>query len=282
MTTNLIVDLSNLVHAAKWSTMKDSGFSEGLIMHSVLTSILYSAKEFNVDGILIACDGANNFRYKIYPEYKGNRESDEYTLRLRAVLVELGEFFNTCTSIPAIRVNGAEADDVIAIIAQNAINKMIILSTDKDFVQLCNDKVRLYAPTLQLERTSEDPNYDLFLKCIRGDKGDNIFSAYPRVRETKLKEAWNNSLDMINLMETVLPDGKIVKDLYEFNKSLIDLSKQPTEIKDDVFAAINNIEKSSNKYDYMKTIKFFGKWDMKNMADETQKNSLFFKKKFVL
>lgn len=282
MKTNLVVDISNLVHAAKYSTMKESEFSEGLIMHSVINSILYSAQQFSVDGILIAMDGANNWRFKLYPEYKGNREADEYTPRLRAILIELGEFFNSCTSIPAIRVDGAEADDVIAVTAQNTTNNIVILSTDKDFVQLCNDKVRLYAPTLQLERISEDPKYDLFLKCIRGDRGDNVFSAYPRVRETKLKEAWGNPLDMINLMETVLPDGKTVKELYEFNKSLVDLTKQPTEIRLAILDVINNIDKSNLKYDFMKTIKFFGRHGMVNMANEAQKNSIYFKKAFVL
>lgn len=87
--------------------------------------------------------------------------------------------------------------------------------------------------------------YALFVKCMRGDSGDGIFSAYPRVQEKKLKAAWEDRNDVgynwNNLMLQEWEDGKDddgkpnmvrVLDKYNFNKSLIDLSAQPDHIKE--------------------------------------------------
>jgi uncharacterized protein (DUF1919 family) len=78
---------------------------------------------------------------------------------------------------------------------------------------------------------------------MRGDSGDSIFSAYPKVRETKLKAAWEDRNDLgynwNNLMLQEWRDEdddgneKTVRvlDAYNFNKMLIDLTQQPHEIK---------------------------------------------------
>ena len=97
-----------------------------------------------------------------------------------------------------------------------------------------------------------DPAWLLFEKCMRGDSSDNVFSAYPGVREkgTKnkvgLREAfgdrdrqgynWNNMM----LQRWLDPDGieHRVLDDYERNRTLIDLTAQPTEIKQQVDSAI--------------------------------------------
>jgi predicted nuclease of predicted toxin-antitoxin system len=259
-----------------------SEFSEGLIIHKAISDVIYAADTFSVDGVLIACDSKNNWRKTVYPEYKGNRVPDEYASRMKTVMHEVRDFFKTCTSVPAISVDGAEADDVIAYAVAHTTENCIILSGDKDFIQLVDgDRVRLYAPILKLERTSTDPQYDLFEKCIRGDAGDNIFSAYPRVRSTKLQQAWENPVDMLNIMETVRKDGQIVKDVYQFNKQLIDLSMQPEHITESIKTALNSITESNQKYDFVKTLKFLGKWDLKNLPEAINKNHQFFQMTFL-
>ena len=280
---NLIVDLSNLVHASKWAIIKNGEFSEAHIMHKVIADIFSAAHKFDIDGILIACDGSHNWRKKIYPDYKGNREPDEYAGRLKEVMIALQQFFNECTSIPAIGVDGAEADDIIAIATQITKHDCVILSGDKDFIQLLDGShVRLYSPTLQIERTSDNPAYDLFEKCIRGDSGDNIFSAYPRVRATKLQAAWNDKIAMLNLMETTLPDGRLVKTAYEFNQELIDLTRQPAQLKVSIKSAINNGVDNVQTYNFVHVLKFLGKWNMKILVSSINENSSFLKMPFII
>ena len=88
-------------------------------------------------------------------------------------------------------------------------------------------------------------DYALFLKCIRGDKTDNIFSAYPGVREKGssktigIREAyedrhtkgynWNNFMN-----QTWIDHNEVehkVKDRFALNETLIDLTKIPDEVK---------------------------------------------------
>lgn len=76
-----------------------------------------------------------------------------------------------------------------------------------------------------------DPAWELFEKCIRGDTSDNIKSAFPRVQKTTMKKAfyggtieWNSFL---NSKWGPKDNKQLVKDRYELNKMLIDLSAQP-------------------------------------------------------
>jgi hypothetical protein len=94
----------------------------------------------------------------------------------------------------------------------------------------------------------------LFVKCVRGDTGDGIFSAFPGVRyagsskKTGIREAWEdrnaggynwNNFMLQRWQKLLGTDGdgnKIVKEVlvldeFKFNESLIDLTKQPDEIK---------------------------------------------------
>lgn len=121
---------------------------------------------------------------------------------------------------------------------------------DKNSKRMVNLKTPILPP---------NPEYELFKKCVRGDSSDNIMSAYPKVREkgTRKKpgiieafddrnnkgltwnefmlEEWdkvvgheeNESGELIILKERVR-----VKDEYEFNRKLIDLTQQPQEIID--------------------------------------------------
>ena len=287
MKTNLIVDLSNIVYATHYTVLKkNSDFSQDFLLFKVIQNIKYYINEFKVDGVLIACDSPRVWRKEIYSNYKGDRnhEKDPYYPEVKQVMIDIKNFYNNYTSIPAISVERCEADDIIAEIVRANENKSIILSSDRDFIQLINDRVRLFSPSQDVERTCEDTDYELFEKCIRGDKGDNIFSAYPQVRKTVLEKAWENKkegndYDYINIMETVNKRGERVGDVFDFNKKLIDLNKQPPYIKDAITERINNIHE--NDYDSMKMLKFIGKRDLMGVKREFLRHSSVFKKHYI-
>lgn len=79
-----------------------------------------------------------------------------------------------------------------------------------------------------------DPAWELFEKCIRGDSSDNISSAYPRVRTTKMRKAYEGGVEEYNnFINSTWGEGeheKSVRDLYERNRMLIDLTCQPDNI----------------------------------------------------
>lgn len=230
---------------------------------------------------------------------------------------ELTKYLSTKTNCSVIRCPTAEADDVIARwIALHPQDEHTIVSSDSDFVQLVAPNVQLYngindhlftvdgafddkGRKLAFEIKSDskirvgkaDPNFVvpenyqkwiLFMKCMRGDPGDNVFSAYPGVRvvgtknKIGLTEAfadrdkkgynWNNMMlqrwtDHNNEEHRVLDD-------YERNVSLIDLTAQPAEIKDAVDLAI--VEQVSHKDVGMvgaHFMKFCGKYELNKLSE---------------
>lgn len=97
-----------------------------------------------------------------------------------------------------------------------------------------------------------EPQWNLFMKCIRGDSGDNITTAYPRVLEKKLRQAyenkggyeWNN---IINAEWGPEENRQSVKERYERNRKLIDLTMQPVEIKNEMDRIIGEAIEPKNK-----------------------------------
>ena len=176
-------------------------------------------------------------------------------------------FLKEKTNVSVLRHERAEADDVIArFIHLHPDDKHYIISSDTDYVQLISenvfqyngvsnqlitpegyhdDKGRLIVDKKTKEpKTLGDPKFLLFEKCMRGDSTDNVFSAYPGVRtkgsknkvglieayadRTKQGFNWNNMM----LQRWVDHDGvdHRVRDDYERNRVLIDLTAQPQEI----------------------------------------------------
>ena len=224
------------------------------------------------------------------------------------------------TNITVLKNPNAEADDLIAIwIKAHPDDRHVLISSDSDFFQLLRyPNVVIYDPVKDIQITQEgvfndngkrlafsvtadakikigkeddafvcDPdwyNYALFLKCIRGDKGDNIFSAYPGVREkgtTKtigIKEAYtdrnNKGYSWNNFMLQRWTDHNgiehRVKDKYDLNKALIDLAQIPEDISDACLETIatevcrKNIPANEIGFAFMK---FCGQWDLKRIGN---------------
>jgi len=216
-------------------------------------------------------------------------------------------FFNTKTNCSVIQQKNAEADDLIATwIQQHPEDNHVIISTDSDFYQLLDENVIQYNGTtdqiVSLEgfknaktgevvidkKTNEpkkaiDPEFVLFEKCVRGDSSDNVFSAYPGARskgtknKTGILEAYNDrntgGFNYNNFMLQRWVDHEEVehrvKDDFERNKILIDLTAQPDEIKAEakqiVADAVNKEPVSQVGIHFMK---FCSKWNLNRMSDD--------------
>jgi len=284
----IIVDTMNLFFRARHVVHRGADLSEklGLSMHLMIASANKVAKREGTDHVLFALEGGNNWRRDFYPPYKKPRadarqkrsdtEIEEDDLYFE-VYNQFVNYLNEQTNVSVISVPGIEGDDVIArFIALHPDDEHCIMSSDTDFYQLINDKVHMYnGITSELitdkgnfddkgkpvfnKKTEEfkhigDPEWLLFEKCIRGDKSDNVFSAYPGVRKkgtknkTGLLEAFadkdKKGFNWNNLMMQRWTDHKGVEhkvlDDYERNRKLIDLTMQPQEIIDKIDEAIIN------------------------------------------
>jgi 5'-3' exonuclease len=117
-----------------------------------------------------------------------------------------------------------------------------------------------------------DAEWELFLKCIRGDSSDNIKAAFPRIHETVLRQAfadkggekWNN---VINGFFKLGDENKPVRPLYDRNRMLIDLKAQPEEIKEKIDDSIYEaMQKDRKQLVQAYFIKFCNKYRLVNLS----------------
>ncbi len=315
------VDFYNLMFrnahtSGKTATLEDK---IGMMMHKMMVSLLMVQRRFKADHILITID-KNSWRKHVYPQYKLNRvterlkktpkEQEEDNEILNAAQ-DFFEYFRNKTTMPCIRFDGAEADDIIATsILDNPDCDHIIMSTDRDFYHLVSDSVMIYDPTMKMYLTLDgvfddklepiidtktgkpkhmgEPEWSLFKKCIRGDRSDNIKPAYPRLREKGSKkkagmiEAYHDrekrEYDWFTIMEHQWEDGfgnkHLVKDLYEQNLELIDLTRVPDWVKNGIrIDMLSQLEKKDSMqasqigFDFMR---FCSKWELYAIADRAQ------------
>lgn len=272
--TMMVVDVNNMAwkirHKTKLKKTRKEVFVPQHIFIKFLDEINGYFRKFKANGVLLAFEGGNNFRKRIYPQYKSKEIDDIYYEDVQEAIKLIRHFFEEYTSVKVASVPEVEADDVIALATQlkDEDIKLVILSTDKDFVQLLkHPNVTLYSPVMKEERTTEDAEFDLFLKCIRGDPSDNIPSSYPKVRKTKLEEAfYGESINMLNLMETIPKNGtQKVAVQYEFNRELIDLERQPEYLK---IRIADELDKpATGSYNQKDVLKFAKENSVKLMAE---------------
>jgi len=232
------------------------------------------------------------------------------------------EYLDAKTNITVLHNSKAEADDMIAVfIEAHPDDKHIVISSDSDFFQLLRFlNVMLYDPVKDIQIRQDgvfdddgnrlefvlksdakitagkkNPNfvceekwyeYALFLKCVRGDKTDYIFSAYPGVREkgTKtsigIREAYadrdNKGYSWNNFMHQkfVHHDGTEhkVQDDFTFNKTLIDLREIPESIKEGCLQTIADTTGRKNIPAVeigMGFMRYCGTWALKKIGDNS-------------
>lgn len=126
--------------------------------------------------------GSKTFRNDIYPDYKANRPPCPEDLKPQFPLIrESAESLN----LTILEKMGFEADDIIATIAKRASREdyeVIIVSSDKDLMQLVNDKVSMYDAMKNKiikevevkEKFQVMPNKVLDILALMGDASDNI------------------------------------------------------------------------------------------------------------
>lgn len=176
MISNLMVQLGNHTNTE---------VEEDLLRHMILNSIRSYNQKFKNDygEMIIACDAGNNWRREVFPYYKANRRKNREKSELNwthifetlnKVREELKEFF----PYRVIHIDGAEADDVIGTLVHkfgNTSEKILIMSGDKDFVQLQRyNNVKQYDPVQKKWRTTNDPDRFIREHIIRGDVGDGV------------------------------------------------------------------------------------------------------------
>jgi len=165
-----------------------------------LKSIGFAIKTLNPTRIIVVFDGkgGSQKRRKLYPEYKAKRHVNvRYNRNINissqedesaSMQMQIGRLLQylSCLPVTIISIDNIEADDTIAYITRNPIdnedNFYYIMSSDKDFYQLVNEKVNVWSPTKKklydsvaiLEEYGITSNNFVMYRIMDGDVSDNI------------------------------------------------------------------------------------------------------------
>ena len=253
----ILIDLSQIMVASTMMSMgKDrTEVDIKMIRHMILNSLRMYRQKYHVEygELVLCCDGRNSWRREHFPLYKAGRKttrdssSKDWTQifeSLDTIKSELKEYF----PYKYIEVEAAEADDVIGVLAKSWNEPIMIISSDKDFIQLqVKENVKQYSPITK--KIVNDTNPERYLKehILRGDSSDgipNFLSAddciVEKIRQapiTKKKvELWidQNPKDFCN--EEQLRN-------YHRNMKLIDLQYTPSNIVDQIGKQYDEIPK---------------------------------------
>jgi hypothetical protein len=260
-----IVDLNQVMIAnlmAQIGNHTNVEIDEAMLRHMILNSLrAYHVKFHREYGeMIIAADAGNYWRRKIFPYYKANRrkakEASEldwnaiFTV-LNKVRDEVREFF----PYRVVQVETAEADDVIATLVKRFRDKqkVLILSGDKDFIQLHGDTVAQFDPVHKRKIEHPDPKAYLFEHVLRGDPGDGVPNVLSEdavfitdgVRQKPLTAkrlgAWHAFGNVgTSKFYDDLKENEVLQRNYNRNSMLIDLSNVPQDVEDRVLAVFES------------------------------------------
>ena len=245
----ILIDLSQIMVASTMMSMgkEQSQVDIDMVRHMVLNSLrMYRSKYHGEYGeLVLCCDGRHSWRREHFPQYKAsrktNREADSRDWSqifgcLDTIKSELKEFF----PYKYLEIDEAEADDIIGVLARKSgTEKVMIISGDKDFIQLQTHKnVKQYSPITKKLVTTENPYNYLKEHILRGDSSDgipNFLSSdnciVDKIRQKPLSkkkiESWlgESPVDFCN--EEQLRN-------YHRNMKLIDLQFTPLNIVDQI------------------------------------------------
>jgi carboxylesterase type B len=220
-----------------------------LVRHMILNTIRTYVKKFKATHgpeVVIACDNKNYWRREIYPHYKaGRKKARESSGHDWAAIFEcLGQIkqeLKDYSPYRVVEVETCEADDIIASLVQkhSATQKIMILSSDKDFAQLQRyPNVEQFSPILKKYIKEPLPLMQLKQLIIRGDKGDGIPNILTKDdvfivggRQKPITEAkiigWMNQEPKDFCNEEMLRN-------FSRNETLIDLTKIPESLKEKI------------------------------------------------
>ena len=228
-------------------TTNEDGIHIGGIV-GFLRSIGYTINMIRPTRVIIVFDGkgGSNRRRKIYPEYKQNRKTKYRVNRSNSFASQADEKQNMIMQIQRVveyldnlpltvlSYDNIEADDTIGYIFRQVLtdSKITIMSTDKDFLQLANGRIKVWSPTKKkmydedavLNEYGISSHNLIWYRVLDGDKSDNISGVRGLGLKTIQKKLPFLSENRIVEMDEVVNELPEHKDTIELNYKLMQLS----------------------------------------------------------
>ena len=245
----ILVDLSQIMMACTVMSM-EKGQTEAemdFVRHMVLNSLRMYREKYNDEygELVLCCDDMHSWRRDYFPQYKAGRRTTREESPLN--WTQIFGCFNTLKSelrevfpYKVLQVEGAEADDIIGVLSRYSSitkQKTMIVSSDKDFIQLHDKYVHQWSPVTKKLVNGIEPSQYLFEHILKGDKSDgipNILSADDSIiNGVRQKPITKKYIDNFVLHNAEL-NGRTDTEIRNFhrNEKLIDLKHTPKELSD--------------------------------------------------
>jgi 5'-3' exonuclease len=268
----ILIDMNQIMISNLMMQLKGDALNENLVRHMVLTALRAFERQYSpmYGEVVLAYDSKHYWRKEAFPYYKQNRKKDREASNLDwnaifEVLNKIRDEIKNFFPYKVVEVYGAEADDVISTLTTfqayknlklekqgKKTEKVLILSGDKDFIQLQKYPfVKQYNPILKKEIKHDNPRVYALEHIIKGDKSDGIPN-FLSDDDTFVSNKRQKPISKKNLEKwvTLSPSdfclSKEALENYERNKNLIDLDCIPEHLAVEIvsyYKALNNSEK---------------------------------------
>ncbi|MEQ8967488.1 MAG: DNA polymerase I [Azospirillaceae bacterium] len=248
--TYYLVDGSGFIfrafHALPMMTRKADGLPVNAV-YGFTNMLLKLLADLKADHVAVIFDAAReNFRNEIYPDYKANRDEPPEELRPQFALIRAA---TEAFSLPVVEMEGYEADDLIATYCRQARAegaKVVVVSSDKDLMQVVGDGVTMLDPMKNtvvdveqvVEKWGVPPDKMIDLQALAGDSVDNI-PGVPGIGPKTAAQLLETYGTLENLLDHVeeIKQPKRRQALTE-NAELARISKRLVTLADDVDAPL--------------------------------------------
>ena len=251
---------------------KESDIDENMVRHMILNSLrMYRSRFVSEFGELVLCyDSRHYWRRDYFPEYKHSRrkgrEKDSKNWDdIFSCLNKIKEEIKNNMPYKFLEVYGAEADDIIATLCSESSDEVMILSGDKDFIQLQKyPNVKQYSPITK--KMISGFNADDYLKehVLKGDSSDGVpnvlspdNSFVDGIRQKPLSKK-----KIAAMIEGSFPNDEVKRN-YQRNKTLIDLTCSPEELRTEILDTFKEAPENSRN----KILNYFIKQRLKTLTE---------------
>jgi T4 RNase H, C terminal/5'-3' exonuclease, N-terminal resolvase-like domain len=246
--------ISNLMQHLK-QISKSHEMNEDLIRHMSINTIRSNVRQFKskYPNVILCCDSKKYWRREFFPFYKSQRKHDREASGLDWHLIfdtlnKIRDEFKESFPYKVLDVEGAEADDIIAVLTArlSSSGNILILSSDKDFGQLQKyPNVTQYSPILKRFIKIDNPTTFIREHILKGDRGDgipnflspdNTFAAGERqkvINSKRLQEWISQDAETFCTTDIMLRG-------YKRNQTLVDFDYIPGDIQASIVSAFEN------------------------------------------
>ena len=267
------IAVANLMMNLKMNNSKT--IDESMVRHMILNSIrMYRMEHHDEYGeVVLTWDSKHSWRRDYYPEYKASRRKgrEESDLNWDDIFGTLNKIRNEIKEnfpYKYLEVFGAEADDIIGFLCEeNRDEKIMIISADKDFIQLQKyPNVKQWSPITKKDVNGFNPTTYLKEHILKGDTSDGV----PNVLSpdnTFVDGLRQRPLSRKKIQSWLIGGGSDwndeVKRNFQRNSTLIDLSRTPEELKNQIRLEYKNAPHG----DRSKLLNYFMKNKLKELTE---------------